>query len=170
MALNRASYVPAADWLSQTNEKNWRNFSRVVIRFFPVVEIPIKLSSLYNNYHFADKIIPLEDFDRILWRLLRWHNVNTSGATPNKGKCTWNKTVCSKKNQKEGGMDGVGNAGPAWFCTQVTMQLYTARQMQAALLNWTRLLPYFREKRKWIVKSASRSVTWRQAVRRQPSF
>ena len=66
MALNRASYVPAADWLSQTKEKNCRNFSRVVIRFFPVVEIPIKHSSLYNNYHFADKTIPLEYFDRIL--------------------------------------------------------------------------------------------------------
>ena len=125
MALNRASYVPAADWLPQTKEKNCRYFSRVVIRFFPVVEIPIKQSSLYNNYHFANKTIPLEYFDRILWRLLRWHNVNTSGATPNKGKCTWNKTVCSKNNQEEGGMGGVGKAGPVWFCTQRVIHAQT---------------------------------------------
>ena len=49
MALNRASDVPVADWLSQTHVKNYRNFSRVVIRFFSVVEIPIKHSSLYNQ-------------------------------------------------------------------------------------------------------------------------
>lgn len=49
-------------------------------------------------------------------------------------------------------------------------ELYTPRHMQAALLNWTRLLPYFSEKRKWIVKSAPRSITWRQVVRRPPSF
>ena len=38
MALNRASGVPAADWLSQTHVIDYRNFSRVVIRFFSVVE------------------------------------------------------------------------------------------------------------------------------------
>ena len=51
-ALNRASDVLAADWLSQTHVKNYRNFSRVVIRFFSVVEIPIKHSSLYNKVSF----------------------------------------------------------------------------------------------------------------------
>ena len=41
MALNRASDMPAADWLSQTQVKNYRNFLRVVIQFFSVqVEIP----------------------------------------------------------------------------------------------------------------------------------
>ena len=49
MALNRASDVSAADWRSQTKVKNYRNFSRVEIRFFSVVDIPIKQSSLYNN-------------------------------------------------------------------------------------------------------------------------
>ena len=34
--------MSGADWLSQ----NYRNFSRVVIRFFPEVEIPIKRSSI----------------------------------------------------------------------------------------------------------------------------
>ena len=49
MALNRVSNVSAADWLSQTHVKNYRNFSRVVPRFFSVVEIPTKHSSLYNQ-------------------------------------------------------------------------------------------------------------------------
>ena len=39
MALNRASDVLAADWLSQTHVRNYRNFSRVVIRFSSVVEV-----------------------------------------------------------------------------------------------------------------------------------
>ena len=39
----------AADWLSQTHVKNYCNFLHVVIRFFSVVEIPIKLPSLYKN-------------------------------------------------------------------------------------------------------------------------
>jgi len=47
-AQNRASGVPAADWLSQTHVKNYRNFSRVMIRFFSMGEIPIKHSSLYK--------------------------------------------------------------------------------------------------------------------------
>ena len=34
MALNRASDAPAADWLSQTQVTNYRDFPRVVIRFF----------------------------------------------------------------------------------------------------------------------------------------
>ena len=49
MALNRASDVRATHWLSQTNEKNYRNFSREVIRFSSVVEIPIKHFSLYSR-------------------------------------------------------------------------------------------------------------------------
>ena len=49
MALNRASDVPAADWLSQTQVKNYSNFSCVVILLSSVVEIPIKHSSLYNK-------------------------------------------------------------------------------------------------------------------------
>ena len=49
MALKRANGVPAADWLSQTHVKNCNNFSRVVIRFFSLVEIPVKHSSLYNK-------------------------------------------------------------------------------------------------------------------------
>ena len=49
MALNRASEVSAADWISQIHVKSYRNLSRVVILFFSVVEIPIKHSSLYNK-------------------------------------------------------------------------------------------------------------------------
>ena len=49
MVPNRASDVPAAVRLSQTHVKNYRYFSRVVIRFFSVVEIPIKHPSLYNK-------------------------------------------------------------------------------------------------------------------------
>ena len=44
MALNRVSDMSAADWLSQTPVKN-----EAVIRFFSVVEIPIKHSSLHNK-------------------------------------------------------------------------------------------------------------------------
>ena len=44
MSQNRASDVPAADWLPQTVVKNYQNFSLVVMRFFSVVEIPIKYS------------------------------------------------------------------------------------------------------------------------------
>ena len=42
IALNEASDMSAADWLSHTNAKNHGNFSRVVIGFFSVVEILIK--------------------------------------------------------------------------------------------------------------------------------
>jgi len=40
MALNRASNMSAADWLSQTREKMIVNFQVMVIRFLSVVEIP----------------------------------------------------------------------------------------------------------------------------------
>ena len=56
MALNRASDVSAADWLFQTHVKICRNFPRAVIRFFSVVEIPIKHPSLYKN-HFILKYL-----------------------------------------------------------------------------------------------------------------
>ena len=46
MPLNRARNMLAADWLSQTHMKNYRNVSRVVIRLFSVVEISIKRFSL----------------------------------------------------------------------------------------------------------------------------
>ena len=49
MALNRATDVSAADWLFQTHVKIYRNFSRAVIRFSSVVEIPIKHPSLYKK-------------------------------------------------------------------------------------------------------------------------
>ena len=52
MALNRASDVSAADWRSQSHVKNYRNLSRAEIRFFLVVEIPIKHSCLYNKFSF----------------------------------------------------------------------------------------------------------------------
>ena len=42
MLLNRAGDVPAADRLSQTYRKSYRNFSRVVVRFFSVVELTNK--------------------------------------------------------------------------------------------------------------------------------
>ena len=45
--------MSAADWLSQTHEKNYRNFSRVVLRSFtgPLpVKIPINHASLCNKY------------------------------------------------------------------------------------------------------------------------
>ena len=48
-ALNRANdNMSAADSLSQTHVKNYRNFSRVVIRLFSVVEVSVKHCSLYN--------------------------------------------------------------------------------------------------------------------------
>ena len=52
LVLNRVSDVPAADWLSQTHVKKYRNFSLLVIRFFSVVEIPTKHSSLYNKFQY----------------------------------------------------------------------------------------------------------------------
>ena len=54
IALNSVSDMSAADWLSRTHVKNYRKFSRVVIRFFSLVEIPIKRSSLYNEIHFQN--------------------------------------------------------------------------------------------------------------------
>ena len=51
MVLNRMSELSAADWLSQTGVKNYCNFSRVVIWFFLVVQIPIKHSCLYYKQH-----------------------------------------------------------------------------------------------------------------------
>ena len=47
MALYRVSNMSEPDWLSQTHKKNYRNISHVVIRFFSVVVIPTKHSSLY---------------------------------------------------------------------------------------------------------------------------
>ena len=53
MALNRASEVSAADWLSQTYVKNYRNFSRVdEIRLFSVVEIPSTLVYITTEIEF----------------------------------------------------------------------------------------------------------------------
>lgn len=48
--IHSAGDVSAVDWISQTRVKNYRNFSRLVIRFFWVVEIPTKHSSLYNKH------------------------------------------------------------------------------------------------------------------------
>ena len=42
--------MSAADWLPQTQAKNYHSFLRVVIRFFSMVEIPITHSRLYNKY------------------------------------------------------------------------------------------------------------------------
>ena len=49
VVLNRASDVPAADWLSQTHMKNYHNFSHVVMCFFSVVGMLTKHSSLCNK-------------------------------------------------------------------------------------------------------------------------
>ena len=50
MVLNRASDVPAADWLSQTHVKNCCNFVMFGDTFFfLMVRIPLKHSSLYNK-------------------------------------------------------------------------------------------------------------------------
>ena len=49
MALNRASDMSAADWLSQTCMENYCNFSCVVKWFFSLVEVPLKHSSLCNE-------------------------------------------------------------------------------------------------------------------------
>ena len=47
---NRASDVPAADWLSQTHVKNCCNFVMFGDTFFfLMVRIPLKHSSLYNK-------------------------------------------------------------------------------------------------------------------------
>ena len=55
MAVNRTSDMSPADWLSQTDVKKYRNFSPAVIRFFSVVEVPIKHSSLYNKISYLDR-------------------------------------------------------------------------------------------------------------------
>jgi len=46
MALNKASDVPAADWLYQ-HVKNYDNFSHVLIRFFS--STPVYIIKDYNN-------------------------------------------------------------------------------------------------------------------------
>ena len=57
MALNRASGKSEADWPSQTHDKNYHNFSHVVIGFFSVLEILVKHSSLYNKTHFKNFLL-----------------------------------------------------------------------------------------------------------------
>ena len=53
MAINRASDVSAADWLSQTHVENYRNFSSGVTWFFSVEEeVSTQQSSLYNKTTF----------------------------------------------------------------------------------------------------------------------
>ena len=47
---SRVSDAAAADCPSQTRLENYRNISRVVIRFFSVAETPIEHSSLYNEF------------------------------------------------------------------------------------------------------------------------
>lgn len=63
MAQNRERVVTArADWRSQTNVKNYCNFKSVEMRFFSVVEIPIKHSSLcieLNFYKFGNTLMSL---------------------------------------------------------------------------------------------------------------
>ena len=48
-AVNRASDLSTADWLSQTHVKNYCNFSRVEVQFVSEMGIPIKHSRLYNE-------------------------------------------------------------------------------------------------------------------------
>jgi len=54
LALKRASDMSAADWLSQTYVKNYRNFSRMVIRFTQRWEslytTPIYIVNFYHRY------------------------------------------------------------------------------------------------------------------------
>ena len=50
VARNKASDVSAGNWWYQTHEQNYRNFRRVVILFFSVVEILINNCSLYKKY------------------------------------------------------------------------------------------------------------------------
>ena len=69
MALNRASDVPAADWLSQTQKKNYRSFSGVVIRFdtlCPSGEIPVKHSISYNKNEITALRQNQGDYDAVM--------------------------------------------------------------------------------------------------------
>ena len=54
--------MPVADWLPQTHVQNYRNFSRVVIQFFLVVEIPKRHSSLCNKDNFISSLRTLHIF------------------------------------------------------------------------------------------------------------
>jgi len=65
-AINRASDVPAADWLSQTYEKNYRSFSGVVIRFVQIGEIPVKHSISYNKNEITSLRQNQGDYDAVM--------------------------------------------------------------------------------------------------------
>ena len=53
MVLKRIGDVPAADWLSQINMKNYCYFTHMVIKCFSVVEIAAKHASSSDNNYFS---------------------------------------------------------------------------------------------------------------------
>ena len=118
MALNRASDVSAAYWLSQTHVKIIVIFSRVVIRVFSVVEIPIKHSSLYN------KIVYYFDLNSSTVKL-RFSTLKTSPGSSNflskvpfRSQLRNHLIDClSSKNGAIVGLEEVGSSQYAQPCT-----------------------------------------------------
>ena len=73
MALKKPNDMSTADWLSQTQVKNYRNFSHVVIPFFSAVEIPIKHSSLCNKrYYYTTQAVrgPITKINQSKWSIV----------------------------------------------------------------------------------------------------
>ena len=74
MALNRASDALAAVWLSQTQVTNYRDFSRVVIRFFSVVEMPRTPVSIIEYYYYYAAV-------KTICMLYSYRNTGRQGVT-----------------------------------------------------------------------------------------
>ena len=82
MALIRASHMSAADWLPQTREENYCNFSCVAMWFSSLVEVPLKHSSLCNEvvYPLYGTMQPLNNWDQ--YTTIPEGEVNSGGYVP----------------------------------------------------------------------------------------
>ena len=88
MALRTASDMSEADWLPQAHVRNDRKFSRVVVRFSSVVQIPIKHSSLPDNWFYQSswfrykrRITTVKGLERWCFERLPIVRANEEGLT-----------------------------------------------------------------------------------------
>ena len=72
MALNKASDVSAADRLSQAHVQK---ISYVVMRYFSVVEIPLKHFSLYNKMKYPVWYLLKATLLQLIWQVQSWKKV-----------------------------------------------------------------------------------------------
>ena len=72
MALNKVSDVSAADWLSQAHVQK---ISYVMIRYFSVVEIPLKHSSLNNKIKYPVWYLLKATLLQLIWQVQSWKKI-----------------------------------------------------------------------------------------------